>query len=60
MGSAIRLQGYISRTFNRAKGPTTIVCVTGIGTLWQSDTPEYSQRWQELVERLQAENHVSG
>jgi hypothetical protein len=60
MGSAIRSPGCSSRTFNHAKGSTTIVCVTGIGTLWQSDKPEYSQRWQELVDRLQAENHVSG
>ncbi len=27
-----------------------------IGTLWQQDTPDYGTRWQDLVERLQAEN----
>ena len=28
---------------------------TIIGTLWEADKPEYGRRWQELVERLQAE-----
>ncbi len=27
-----------------------------IGTLWQQDKPEYVERWQGLVDRLQAEN----
>jgi 2-oxoglutarate ferredoxin oxidoreductase subunit beta len=27
-----------------------------VGTLWHADKPEYTQRWKELVQRLQAED----
>ena len=29
-----------------------------IGTLWQAEKPEYSARWKELVDRLQAEDEA--
>ena len=33
---------------------------TVIGTLWQTDKPEYGKRWRELVQRLQSEPDLSG